>query len=283
MDETIDLALKGVEEVQKTIKNDVLSKIKDDTQRKLMEDSMKTYRETKQALIFEINKALKGTVSENRFTTAEFMKALEQWLPRGQIRRRIQRPQHSSGDVLSLTSSMASSSMASSSMADDHPQPPEQNTLCPDGRATNISAIDATTNAARTSGFMYGEEECSPSQMAAAFLQTMERNTREGGSTPSAEWILKSLREDFVDRYLVIMSEQARMTVSEQINRTAQGCLRDLERLAMVRQEDFKKRQQRDRMETENQTLTEMLALGNLVAGIKAMEVLETQLKAITI
>ena len=262
--------------MQKTIKEEVISKIKDDTQRQLMENSINTYGISEQVLIGEVEKALKGTASENRFTKAEILKALDHWLPRGQIGRRLQPPRFPSSDVSSLTSSMR--------LLDENPQPSEQIPLSPDDEANNISAIGATTDAARSSGFMYGEEGCSPSQLADAFMQT-ERETRRRDPASAAERILTSLRSGYIERYLATISEEASKTVTSQINGTARACLDDLEKHAMGREKYFEERQRRNGTGAETrqkQTLAEMLAWGNLVAGMKAMEVLETELKAIT-
>jgi hypothetical protein len=201
--------------VQETIKSNVLPEIKDDVQRQSMENSIRTYADPKQALLSEVDKVLKGTESQDRFTQAELLKALDDWLPGGKIRRRFRNPQASGSDVLSLTSSMASSSL-------DAHRPSQQNILSAADEANNVSAIDATTNAAHTSGFMY--DEPSPSELADAFLQRQSEDGKQD-SESRVDWILRYLRNGYIDCYLTSMFKMALETVTSQIDRMAQGCL----------------------------------------------------------
>jgi hypothetical protein len=274
IDDIVDLAMKGSEEVQNKIKTDVLSKIKDSVQRESMENAIKKYADPKHALLNEVEKALKGTASEDRFTPSELLKALHHWLPGGEIGMGIRNLQNSGSGISSLDPPVASSRWDS---------PPEQIILSPTDQVDNISAIDATTNAARTSGFMY-DDDCSPTELARAHQQ-IQRET--GGRDPaaSADLILTRLRKGFVDHYLAIMFGKALETVTSQIGRTAQGCLDDLGRLATERHRFFEeRRQQRGKMDAgtrRTQTLEQMLAWGNIVAGLKAMEVLQAELNAI--
>lgn len=280
VDEIIKLAMEGGKDVQEKIKRDVLPKIKDDAQRQSMANSIETYGDPKQTLLSEVENALKDTASQDRYTNVELWKAANRWLTPGvKLARQNKQLQSTRGDRGAVV--LLTSAMTSLRLEDDCSSISTRN-----GRADdiNVSAFDATTSAARTSGFIHGEDECSPSEMADLYMEERSK-TSKGDLGPDVEEILTSIRIGFVDHYLDKIRSKALETVTSQIDRTARGCLADLERLAKERRAFFEERhQQRNGTNAESrreQTLKSMVAWGNLVAAMKAMEVLQHEWEAI--